>query len=164
MPSLLKLNQWLPFILNKPSSFQCPARPWWLPPAHLPSFTSNQASSVISSGCIDLQCFVPEPLPLLQLPPSSHRPAVPVFLWPQLQGHNFKKDFAVHPVKSLAVFPSEGLDSQRSWSFTSLHFHSWSPRRKGTFLKCSGCIFLFPTVPWAGHSVWYRSHARGSAQ
>lgn len=168
MPSLLKLSVWLPFILDKHSSFQCPAGPWWVAPAHLPSFTSNQASSVISSSGIDLS------VPRATLSPSlctcCRPPSAPLGLQflsasgPQLQGHNFKEDFAVHPVQSLALCPYECLGSQRSWSFTSLRFHSWSPRRKRKFLKCRGCICLLPTVPWAWHSVWYRSHAQGAAE
>lgn len=138
-------------------------------PAHLLSFPSNQASSVISSSGTDLS--VPGAASALSLCSAAGSPSAPSGLQfflsssgSQFQGHNFKGDFAVHPSKSLALCPSERLDSQRSWSFASLRFHSRFPRRKRTFLKCRGCICLVPIVPRAWCSVWYRSHARGGCR
>lgn len=70
----------------------------------------------------------------------------PSFFGVQLQCYLFKEDSAVHLIRSLALFPSECLDSRRSRSFISLRFHYWSPGWKGKLLKCRGCTCLFFTV------------------
>lgn len=89
----------------------------------------------------------PESLHLLQCCPiSSVSCTVPSFFGSQLQCYLFKEDCEVCPIRSLALFPSECLGSQRSQSFISLCFHYWSPGWKGKLLKCRGCTRLFFSV------------------
>lgn len=137
---------------SKLSSFQCPAGSSWSGPCHLPNFISNHASSAQSAAATTASSLF-EGMFLswvFALAVSAASLGSCKFLSPfgsQLHCHFFKKGFAVYPIGSLALFLSECLDSQRSWSFISSRFHCWSPGQNEKLLKCRAWIYLFFAVP-----------------